>query len=344
LTLIFVIRIALLAWLLPASTAHALAPGDHYRSIEVDGLPRSYVLHLPANARVPLPLVVVLHGAGGSGIQAEAGTGMTVKAEREGFAVVYPNGVSPFSNLLRTWNAGACCHPAAGMGVDDVGFLRTMLGEVKRLAPIDPDRVFVTGFSNGAMMAYRLACEIAGEITAIAPVAGTLETQCQPSAPVSVLAVHGLVDGRVPFNGGDPPEGRLPGMQSLTSVPESLAFWARHNGCDEKPVLVESKSVVHQTWTGCEQAPVGLIALRNGRHAWPGGRKILPWEVEPNSELSATDAIWEFFAGQGKVRKTPVQGDAPRTQSWRPVGPGQARPAAHDVSSISESQPSATKD
>lgn len=318
------IFIRLLVCLLPASAAHALGSGTHFRSIEVDGITRSYVLHLPASLRATtLPLVIVLHGAGGSATQIEAATGMTEKAQREGFAVAYPNGVSPFSNLLRTWNAGACCMPAAGMGVDDVGFLRGMLNEIKTLAPIDKQRVFVTGFSNGAMMAYRLACEMADQLSAIAPVAGTLEAACKPSAPVSVMAVHGMADGRVPFHGGDPAEGHMPGMQSTISVPESLEFWARHNGCEHIPLRVERDAVVREMYHGCNSASVSLIALKNGRHAWPGGRKILPWEVEPSSEISATDAIWDFFAAHGKgrrvlVRQSPIKGaESPRHLTTR---------------------------
>jgi len=150
-----------LAMLLSMSTASA---ADVERTIEVGGLARRYVLHLPpgANDRRPMALVAVLHGGTGNGRAVATQTRFSAEADRSGFIVAYPDGTDQprhFLNAMRkpgllTWNAGGCCGFAMEHRIDDVAFLRAMVGEIERSAAIDPKRVFVAGHSNGAMMAY----------------------------------------------------------------------------------------------------------------------------------------------------------------------------------------------
>src|SRR5262245_1071881 len=148
-----------------------MAPaGDHRVLLSQDGLDRSYVLHLPRSPG-PLPLVMMIHGAGGSAEFAADETGWSSLADREGFAVVYPEGVPvrppkapKFLTNPQEWNDGS------GRGrQDDVGFLLEILDD---LDGIDTRRVYVAGFSNGAGIAFRLAAEHAGRVAALAPVAG----------------------------------------------------------------------------------------------------------------------------------------------------------------------------
>lgn len=275
-----------------SSHIHALDPGDHSRILTINGEARSYVLHLPPiEYKRPLPLVLMLHGAGGSAAHIAAATGLSRKADEAGFAVAYANGSTAFSDLARTWNAGRCCGPAAMAGLDDVAFLKAVLKDAKSAAQIE--RIFVAGFSNGGMMAYRLACELKEQIAALAVVAATFEASCKPDRPIPLLAIHGMLDGLVRFNGIA--QSSAPLIQATRSVKESVALIARGNGCNGEPAISEDSRLRDSRYAGCKAA-VRLIALKLGAHAWPGGRKIYPWEAEPTHEISATDLIWKFFS------------------------------------------------
>ncbi|MBI4254273.1 MAG: alpha/beta fold hydrolase, partial [Candidatus Rokubacteria bacterium] len=136
---------------------------DRDLTLTVGGQPRTYRLHLPPRARErgPLPVVVAFHGGGGNAAGFKAYAGLDALADREGFVVVYPDGSGRLGRRLLTWNAGTCCGAAAAQNVDDVGFVLALLRDLARDLPLDPARVYATGHSNGAMMAYRLAIEAA---------------------------------------------------------------------------------------------------------------------------------------------------------------------------------------
>ncbi|HUJ70694.1 MAG TPA: PHB depolymerase family esterase, partial [Verrucomicrobiae bacterium] len=197
------------AWLLllVGSYGDELKPGNHELSLKTGGRDRVYSLHLPPayDGKHLLPLVIVLHGGGGNAEGAIRMTGFNQKADKEGFVVVYPNGSGRLKTRLLTWNSGNCCGYALDSGVDDVGFIRALIDELKKTRAVDPQRVYATGISNGGMMTYRLACELSDKIAAIAPVAGALNLEnCQPTRPVSVIIFHGTADEHVLYNGGEP--------------------------------------------------------------------------------------------------------------------------------------------
>jgi len=134
---------------------------------------RSYILRLPP-AMPPggVPLVLVLHGGGGNGVNAESMTDFTSLARAKGFIVAYPDGSARGRGGLLTWNAGHCCGYAMQSNVDDVGFLSALIDDLRSRYPIDSKRVYVTGISNGAMMAHRVGRELPQKVAAIAPVVG----------------------------------------------------------------------------------------------------------------------------------------------------------------------------
>jgi polyhydroxybutyrate depolymerase len=175
-------------------------------SLEFDGRTRTYLLHVPPayDGKTPLPVVFVLHGATQSDASAEKMSGMSAKADKENFLAVYPSGTGRLSDVP-TWNAGNCCGYAIQNHVDDIGFFRALLEKIERDFAVDRKRIYVTGISNGAMMSYRVACEMSGQVAAIAPAEGALNVDCHPSSPVSVLIFHGTADRLVPFNGGSTP-------------------------------------------------------------------------------------------------------------------------------------------
>lgn len=177
------------------------------------------------------PLVMVLHGYGASGALQQAYLQLSDLPTNPGAFVVAPEGsVDGADNQF--WNASGACCDFGGTGVDDVAYLGGVLDEVIAGWPIDPARVFVVGHSNGGFMAYRLACDRADVVTAIAPLAGANVSEdgagCDPSEPVSVLHIHGTADPTIDYDGGRLTNGadRYPGADAST------APWAAANGCD----------------------------------------------------------------------------------------------------------------
>jgi polyhydroxybutyrate depolymerase len=297
-----------LAMLLMAGAAGA---ADIERTIPVGGLDRHYALHLPpgANDRRPMALVVVLHGGAGNGRSAAAQTKFSAEADRSGFIVAYPDGTDQARPLLNalgkpgllTWNAGGCCGYAREHRIDDVGFLRAMIGEIARSAAVDPKRVFAAGLSNGAMMAYRLACEASDVIAAVGIVSGVVVSKpCAPREPVSVIHIHGSADENVPLAGGI-------GRKALTRtnyppVADSIALWAGLDGCQKDPVVTEPAPHLHLSdFHACRGGTeVAYYVIGGGGHSWPGGERMLAMLDPPSQAMMATETIWRFFAAHPK--------------------------------------------
>lgn len=256
---------------------------------------RSYLLYRPESLlrREPVPLVLMLHGGFGSGRQAEQAYRWDKLADREGFVVVYPDGVG------RSWNAGGmCCGPALREGVDDTGFLAQLIEVVAEAENIDRRRVYMTGMSNGAAMAYRYACEAGVSVAAIGPVAGTFSQACPNPRPVSVLAIHGLDDQNVPFAGGAGTKGVTKG--NWFPVEQTLDAFRRAGRCEPAPT--QKAGAVQTSTAHCEQGrDVVLITIDGAGHQWPGSvpssgplARLLPLDT-PSTALDATSALWNFF-------------------------------------------------
>ncbi|WP_433790976.1 extracellular catalytic domain type 1 short-chain-length polyhydroxyalkanoate depolymerase [Actinoplanes sp. CA-252034] len=275
----------------PGSSAHTLGERT-FRTYRPPSLP----------AGRAVPLVVVLHGGAGSGTQAERAYGWNAAADREGFLVAYPDGVG------RSWNAGpGCCGPATRDGVDDVAFLEDVVAAVSRGAPVDASRVRATGMSNGAMMAYRLACD-STVFTAVAAVAGTLIGDCPHPAPVPVLHIHGVADGSVPWAGGrgrrdNGGAGRVPIRIDGPAVPDMIAAWRSAASCAAPAETVDGP-VTRSIATCPGGRRVELISVAGAGHQWPGATPANPAVTAalgldpPSTALDATAEIVRFFAGR----------------------------------------------
>jgi polyhydroxybutyrate depolymerase len=175
--------------------SHAIPVGQSTQTVESGGVSRTFHLYRPQGLADAVPLVVMLHGGFGNGAQAERSYHWDSEADNGHFLVAYPDG------LNRAWNAGTCCGEPQRINADDVGFITAMVAAIEQEMPIDRARLYVTGMSNGAMMALRLGCQT-DIFAAIAPVAGTLLTDCSQARPTSVLQIHGTADDRGPYNGG----------------------------------------------------------------------------------------------------------------------------------------------
>ncbi len=237
----------------------------------------------------------MLHGGFGTGAQAERSYHWDSEADSGHFLVAYPDG------LNRAWNAGTCCGQPQNANFDDVGFIVTMVAAIEKQMPIDPARVFGTGMSNGAMMSLRLGCQT-DLFAAIAPVAGTLVTECSHAHPTSVLQIHGTADDRVPYNGGPGKAFAANGTPRVNgpSVVSVNATWRSIDGCGP-PASNTAESVTTET-AGCPNGrAVELISVADAGHQWPGGvpsplvEKIAGIPA-PSTALNATDTIWQFFS------------------------------------------------
>jgi polyhydroxybutyrate depolymerase len=273
-----------------------LSPGDHARTLMVDGVARHYVIHMPRPARRgPLALVVLLHGAGGSGRKVAASTGFSAEADRRGFVAVYPDGVGG------EWHDGRW--PDA---VNDVGFVRSMLDTLARELPMDARRVFAAGISNGAMFAHRLACELPGRFAAIGAVAGAMPggvaERCTGAPPVSFVAFNGTADQLVAFDGGG----------ALESATASAAHWAAADGCDATPASslepdrapADGTRVRRWSWSGCVPGTaVTLYAIHGGGHSWPGGyQSRIAVLGRTTRDVNATRLIAAFLLAHPRAR------------------------------------------
>lgn len=286
------IAVALLCGICALAAYRAMATQTGSKSIKMEfgGRTRRYILHVPPNRdpTKPAALVMVLHGATQSPESAERMSHIIELADKNGFIAVYPSGTGRGANApVPTWNAGFCCAYAMVNKVDDVGFLRELIDRLERDYAVDPKRVYVTGISNGAMMSYRVACELSDKVAAIAPVEGAQDVDCKPTERVSLIVFHGTADHLVPFNGGTTPF-QMGSRRSDNSVAGAISFWMKKDGCSPKPEHSETKEVHTDIYSGCEDgAGVALYAIQGGHHIWPG-------TLISGNYLNASQIMWDF--------------------------------------------------
>lgn len=287
--------------------------GRRYRTSMVHGnIRRTFNIYLPAqNNTAEKPLVIVLHGRGANGESMELLTrnGFNKLSDREGFLVVYPDGVG------MTWNDGRKDQKTKDRAhlenIDDVGFISALIDFMINNYGASREKVFVTGLSNGAIMAYRLGCELPERLSAIAPVDGNIPRtfceECRPGKPLSVMAINNTDDPLVPFEGGVIQSGlaRLD-LGKVISTAESIKFWVKRNNCSSVPVEEEvspgdapgrlrvTKESYHD---GMEGTGVVLITIHGGGHTWPGGVQYMPERIIGKTcrNYNATEEIWSFF-------------------------------------------------
>lgn len=283
--------------------------------IRLNGFLRSYLVHVPGGYKPgkALPLVVVIHGAFDTAKGMERISGFSSLADRENFVVLYPNGMG-ILGFLQHWNAGHCCGKAAADNLDDVGFVTAAIKDVCSRLEIDKDRIYVTGFSNGGMLAYRLASEKGDLLAAAAPLAASIGGRAsedesewlitEPARPLPMIIIHGGSDDDIHYEGGV--SLHRGGTRSYVPVEESVGFWVRSNGCNPKPIHrhLYGGRVLLKIWSDCrDEAEVFLYRIDGWGHVWPGGSFTddLP-QGDPLREFDAAQIIWDFFKSHSPRR------------------------------------------
>ena len=280
-------------------------------SLRVGALERSYALYRPKSLSPRAPLVIVLHGSMGSGEQARAGTfyAFDALADREGFAVAYPDGFEGHWNDCRR----EAPYSAKRRRIDDVGFLRALVARLADDPGIDPARVFATGISNGGQMAYRLALEAPELVAAIAPVAAGLPTDenldCAKSGVAKpVLVVNGTADPMNPFYGGRVALYGLWGDRgTVLSSDDTVAYWAGLAGhrLPSRRTRYEDRSTDDGSWAeldvwdGAPGPEVAHLVIHDGGHTFPHPKYRYPRFLgATNADVDGAAEVWSFFARQ----------------------------------------------
>jgi polyhydroxybutyrate depolymerase len=247
--------------------------------IEHAGVTRACRVYRPDRLAAPAGLVVMLHPAVGSGEEFARLSGFDQQAQRLGWVAAYPDAWNP--GPLGGWDTYSCCPN----DYDDVGYIAALIARIAGDHGLDPDRVFVAGFSRGGMMAHRIGCELSQHVAGIASVAGNMAdpsgsteaVPCGPGRPVAVLIIHGSDDRNVPVEGGASPD--YPEQLPYAPLSDVVSRWRAENQCTATAPVRQEGNVTIRRWDG--DAPVELRLVVGGGHEWFDG---------------ASQAIGDFFA------------------------------------------------
>jgi polyhydroxybutyrate depolymerase len=238
------------------------------------GRERTYRLFVPPSydGRTPLPLVLDMHGSGGTSARQAATSRFEELAARESVLVATLQAGTEGNR----WNV-----PITDNRPDDVRYVSDVIDHVAARVCTDQQRVYATGFSGGARMSSLLACRLNDRVAAIAPMAGLRWPGPCEGRAIPVLTFHGLADPQNTYAGGV--EGR--GGEWVESVPDALAGWAKHNRCDGEAVLDDPPGPLSTLrYAGCD-AEVRLVRIDGLQHTWA------------RDEVDATAEMWRFFSG-----------------------------------------------
>ncbi len=267
-------------------TASTLKPGNSMVMMSFGGDMRSYILHVPSkyDGKTRLPLVIDMHGKGGTSQGQMSGSGWLAKADAVGIVMIYPQG------LYNSWNGGpancpilmCCCEPAQDHNIDDAGFLRAVVTKTSQDGCIDLKRVYATGLSNGGVMSHWLGCDAADVFSAVAPVSGGNMIDCKPSRPITVVNYRGRMDDNVLYNGGmSQPMGHV-----WPSAMADFTKWSDLDACTDAAVPMPMHPLC-QIRSKCAGGAEVVLCSPNAGH-------VLYAEAA-REMVAVPDVAWEVF-------------------------------------------------
>jgi polyhydroxybutyrate depolymerase len=284
-----------------------LGRGSSEGSISLGELQRTYRLHVPVgySGKTKVPAVIVLHGYSGNAKLALAQGQWIEKSEQENFIAVALDGMprtpSRFSSLMlnpKGWNSGEPLEPFGRGPINDVSFVNAIIDRLLATGMVDEDRIYVTGFSNGAAMTFRVGAELSDRIAAIAPVSdGLYVTPNTLKRPVPLLLLWGTADPINPSSGGT--VRRFGKTVTVTSAEKSWKTWGSLLGCSNTPQTIYAQDGVQGfSLKDCPAHSEALFySVENMGHHWPGGKNFVPKSIvgQDSNAINATDLIWKFF-------------------------------------------------
>ncbi|OGV62926.1 MAG: hypothetical protein A2283_01750 [Lentisphaerae bacterium RIFOXYA12_FULL_48_11] len=307
--------LALESGMVASVAKEVIKTGDHSFTIRIGDLDRRYTVHIPTgyDGKTLVPVVVMLHGGGGTSQAAATETGWGAKADEAGFIAVFANAIPPdpsrpgsFGKNPQLWNDGSERFYQGQNKVDDVGFINTMLDELTAKFAVDTKRIFLTGFSNGASMTFRVGAELSRRIAAIAPVAGACWIDPgKIERPVPMCYITGTADPLNLIEGGVPKLGTGASdkvrAKPKPPVRDSILKWTKAVGCPATPKTTSmSNGVCIETYgPGRDGVMVVYVTVDGLGHTWAGGKSLLPEFMvgKTSDKIKATDLIWNFFQG-----------------------------------------------
>lgn len=293
-------RRALTAWVavagvVAAACGSAVALTSQPVNVTIGSNPvRTSIVYKPAHLQPGAPLLIVLHGAPATGATMQSLTGFDAVADAHGFVVAYPNAIDA-GQLGHGigWQLGCC--DAYNRGTSDFRFITSLISSLAATDQIDPHRVYVAGFSLGAAMTYRIACQLPGTVAGVASVGGFeyLSKPCKPKQPVSVYEIHGTKDYFGGSCGGSTQTDAgcglgHPGYEP--SVAQTSHQWRRIDGCSSAVQATRFGSVYRQLFSHCSgSSEVQLDVITGGTHCWPHSNSSC-------GGYDASAAIWQFLS------------------------------------------------
>jgi polyhydroxybutyrate depolymerase len=303
-------------------------------TMQVNDVDRTYIVRLPKgyDHEQKYPVAMLLHGMNQETADIERLTRFDDLADKDSIIAVYPSalngrwnvGVRPPARqrtmmpMGRGGRHGGGGFPGGGQSggrseeergpapADDIAFLNQMLDQMATQFSVDTARIYVTGLSEGGLMAIKVGCAMADRIAAIAPVGAAMPKTmvCLPSRPMPVVMINGTSDPVVPYGGGTEHNLQLP----VISVEDSAKAWAKIDRCAEKPTQTKVKAhekggmeTKVETYDDCQQgAQVVSYSVKGGGNTWPGGEQ---YEVEKqvgktSQDLNANETIWSFLVNK----------------------------------------------
>ncbi len=251
------------------------------KTLNFQGLERYYLIHFPSgfDPNKTYPLVLSLHGGGGNPAEFETKMGFDALADQSGYIVVYPAGTG--RTKLLTWNPETHIQVyASEHNIDDVGFIKTLVQQLEKGQKINTNRIYIVGYSNGAMMTQRIASTYPDIFAAAVSVAGTiggranvnapLKTIQKPADPFSFMEIHGMQDKTVNYYGGQTSPSIFFNQSNRIdlSVADTIKFWTDADGCaSAAPIVTKTSDYTKDFYDKCKNGTnVTLYSLKNATH------------------------------------------------------------------------------
>jgi polyhydroxybutyrate depolymerase len=288
--------------------------------VQHDGLVRYFDVFVPLKLKENPELVIQLHGGTQSKDELyendSASKLWKEVAEKNNFLLIIPNGTNLKTGKTtgKSLNWNDCRIPIANeKQADDVGFISKLIDWSIEEYNTNPQKIFITGVSNGGFMSYRMALEIPNRITAIAAFVANFpqETECIPTreivptaATIPVMIVNGTNDSFIPFEGGITSFKK----EMILSSQETVNFWIKNNKIvDTKPQIIpildvfkKDKSTVTNYIYGTGNQTVNYYIITGGGHTMPGKKYVLPRYIQrlvgkQNQDIERAEIAWDFF-------------------------------------------------